>query len=357
MNFQLKSLPVLLCLSLTLAACGGAELVASSNEPLESDSSEYDSTGEFESEPVLEEEGSLEQGLVSCTPSTQTAYQAGKGYPILCVNADSKLAELKTANAYAVMQAAAANAGVYLKVVSGFRTMAQQQYLYACYVNCNCNGCNLAAKPGTSNHQSGEALDLNTREPKVLTWLTANGAKFGFYRTVPKEPWHWEYKGGGPGGGPCSSGGMSGGSGPGTAGQIVIDSNNGRNDKAKGYIELSDNWSDGQGTQGFFGTGYFYASTEPVSDGASFWFYLPQAGTRTIDAWWSAGSNRATAAPFVAFDGSGKEVGRTTADQSTNGGKWVELGAWSFPQGWNRIVLSRWTTPGSVVIADAVRVR
>ena len=49
-----------------------------------------------------------------------------------------------------------------LKVVSGFRTMAEQTYFYNCHVNCNCNNCNLAAKPGYSNHQSGHALDLNT---------------------------------------------------------------------------------------------------------------------------------------------------------------------------------------------------
>lgn len=30
---------------------------------------------------------------------------------------------------------------------------------------------------------------------------------------------------------------------------------------------------------------------------------------------------------------------------------------WSFSAGWNRVVLSRWTTAGYVVIADAVRVR
>ena len=46
--------------------------------------------------------------------------------------------------------------------------MASQEYLYACYVNCNCNNCNLAAKPGFSNHQSGHALDLNTSAAGVL---------------------------------------------------------------------------------------------------------------------------------------------------------------------------------------------
>jgi hypothetical protein len=93
---------------------------------------------------------------------------------------------------------------VTLKIVSGFRTMSEQQYLYSCYVNCSCNSCNLAAKPGYSNHQSGHALDLNTSSSGVLNWLNANAAKYGFKRTVPSEAWHWEWWGGGPGGGPCS---------------------------------------------------------------------------------------------------------------------------------------------------------
>ena len=148
-------------------------------------------------------ESSLEQGLVTCNYRQDTGYSGGSPFAITVVSADGKPAEVATANAYAVMQAAAAQAGVNLVVVSGFRTMSEQQYLYSCYVNCNCNSCNLAAKPGTSNHQSGHALDLNTSSAGVYNWLSANGARFGFKRTVPSEIWHWEWWGGGPGGGPC----------------------------------------------------------------------------------------------------------------------------------------------------------
>jgi hypothetical protein len=35
----------------------------------------------------------------------------------------------------------------------------------------------------------------------------------------------------------------------------------------------------------------------------------------------------------------------------------VTLGTWNFTAGWNKVVLSRWATPGKVVIADAVRIR
>jgi MYXO-CTERM domain-containing protein len=101
------------------------------------------------------------------------------------------------------MAQAAAAKGVNIKVVSGFRTMAEQTYLYNCYIHCNCNNCNLAASPGNSNHQSGHALDLNTSASGVLSWLNAHGGTYGFKRTVASEAWHWEWWGGGPGGGPC----------------------------------------------------------------------------------------------------------------------------------------------------------
>jgi hypothetical protein len=140
---------------------------------------------------------------IDCTESANTGYDKGTAFSISVVTVDGKKVEVDTANAYYVMAQAAAASGVTLKVVSGFRTMAEQQYLYNCYVNCNCNNCNLAAKPGYSNHQSGHAVDLNTSSSGVDAWLDANAAKFGFKRTVPSEAWHWEWWGGGPGGGPC----------------------------------------------------------------------------------------------------------------------------------------------------------
>jgi MYXO-CTERM domain-containing protein len=144
---------------------------------------------------------------ISCSESKDTGYKSGSPFAITVVTVDGKKVEKATANAYYVMAQAAAADGVNIKVVSGFRTMEEQEYLYGCYVNCSCNNCNLAAKPGYSNHQSGHALDLNTSAGGVLAWLNAHGAAFGFSRTVPSEPWHWEWWGGGPGGGPCSGGG------------------------------------------------------------------------------------------------------------------------------------------------------
>lgn len=141
--------------------------------------------------------------VVDCTISTSTGYSQGVPFDIEVVQVDSKAVEVDTANAFLVMQAAAEVDGVGLGIVSGFRSFEEQEYLYGCYINCNCNNCNLAARPGYSNHNSGHALDLNTSTAGVYDWLAANAADYGFERTVPSENWHWEWWGGGPGGGEC----------------------------------------------------------------------------------------------------------------------------------------------------------
>ncbi len=180
--------PLLLFCCLLLAACVEAQYIDPSEAPPEGlDSSAW------------------ALSTIDCTESSDTGYTSGTPFPITVVTVDGKPVEVETANAYYVMAQAADAAGVAIQVISGFRTWEEQEYLYNCYVNCNCNNCNLAAAPGYSNHQSGHAVDLNTDAPGVLAWLNANGGAFGFTRTVPSEDWHWEWWGGGPGGGPCGA--------------------------------------------------------------------------------------------------------------------------------------------------------
>jgi N-acetyl-anhydromuramyl-L-alanine amidase AmpD len=138
---------------------------------------------------------------------------------------------------------------------------------------------------------------------------------------------------------------------------FVVDSNNTNNNSAQGRMEVSANWVSSSGTAGYYGSGYYHASTQAISDPATFWFYLPAAATKTIDAWWTAGTNRAPSAPFIAYNASGAEVGRVGVNQQANGGTWNALGTWNFSAGWNKVQLSRWTSDGYVVIADAIRVR
>lgn len=156
----------------------------------------------------------------------------------------------------------------------------------------------------------------------------------------------------------CGDGGGGGGTTtPPAGGAIIVDSNNANNDQAVAKLELAGSWTSSSATSGYYGSGYWYANTESTSAPATFWFYLPTAGSRTIDSWWTAASNRTTAAPFIAYNAAGTEVGRTLVNQQVSGSQWATLGTWNFTAGWNKIVVSRWAASGKVVVADAVRIR
>ena len=138
---------------------------------------------------------------------------------------------------------------------------------------------------------------------------------------------------------------------------IIVDSHNANNDAKVAKVSLSSNWTSTSATPGYYGTGYHYASAASVSDTVDFWFYLPAAATKTVDARWTAGGNRTSAAPFMMVNAGGANLGTVYANQQANGGKWNKLGTFNFTKGWNRIRLSRWTSAPGVVIADAVRIR
>jgi len=145
--------------------------------------------------------------------------------------------------------------------------------------------------------------------------------------------------------------------GGGTSTVFVVDSDNANNDAAKARVEYVGTWTSATATPGYHATDYRWAATEPTSAPATFWFYLAAAGTRTIDAWWVAGTNRSTAATFTIHDASGAEIGRVAKNQQTAGSAWNTLGTYAFTAGWNKVVLSRWQATGSVVVADAIRVQ
>jgi hypothetical protein len=175
--------PVLALLTLPLVALTACAGDASPDDALES-----------ESEPVATQSSPL-ISAVDCTSRTATAYVSGSPRTIETIRIDGKAVTKATGHAFLAMQRAAHDAGVYLGLNSGFRTNEEQQYLYSCYLTGRCNNGNLAARPGYSNHQSGTAVDLSTS-----SWLASNAGRFGFRRTVPIEPWHYEYDGPDPGG-------------------------------------------------------------------------------------------------------------------------------------------------------------
>lgn len=75
---------------------------------------------------------------------------------------------------------------------SSYRTYAAQQYYWNLYVS---GRGNLAARPGTSNHGWGRAVDLAA--PWMRSWIDNNGARYGWRKVeAPSEWWHVNYVGG-----------------------------------------------------------------------------------------------------------------------------------------------------------------
>ena len=53
------------------------------------------------------------------------------------------------------------------------------------------------ARPGTSMHEQGRAIDFNncsSRSTACYQWLSGNAASYGWYN-LPSEPWHWSTNG------------------------------------------------------------------------------------------------------------------------------------------------------------------
>jgi LAS superfamily LD-carboxypeptidase LdcB len=114
------------------------------------------------------------------------------------------------AAAWAALAAAAREAGhaaPLLLPVSGYRTVDEQAWLWEgalAKYGAPEIACQWVARPGTSAHQSGRAIDLHLGDPieseyaarmrdtPAYHWLVANAATFGFY-PYEVEPWHWEY--------------------------------------------------------------------------------------------------------------------------------------------------------------------
>lgn len=82
-------------------------------------------------------------------------------------------------------------AGVTIGITDGYRSydsqvrVANEKGLYT-------EG-GLAAKPGTSQHGWGLAVDLKL-DPNAQAWMRQHAKEYGFVENVPREPWHWEFQ-------------------------------------------------------------------------------------------------------------------------------------------------------------------
>jgi D-alanyl-D-alanine carboxypeptidase len=137
--------------------------------------------------------------------------RAADGYEI-------RLREVAAKN-YLSMEAAAKADGVDLVVISGFRTIAEQQQLFFDISKQRnqtpAQRAKVSAPPGHSEHHTGYAIDIgdaNVASANLSTsfektaafqWLQNNAAKYGFELSFPMnnsqgvmyEPWHWRFVG------------------------------------------------------------------------------------------------------------------------------------------------------------------
>ena len=93
-------------------------------------------------------------------------------------------------------KAAAKKDGVELKLVSGYRSLSRQTYLFNQAIKkygSQKEAAKWVAPPEISHHPMGLAMDINyPNEPTSAKWLEVNGYKFGLCRTFKNEWWHFE---------------------------------------------------------------------------------------------------------------------------------------------------------------------
>ena len=191
--------------------------------------------GALDSVPSLH---TLAAGTVSLDSAAPEAAACGEGaWSLLLVNRDSplpdgyqvELTHLSNGQSvdkriYPALQAmfdAARAQGVYPVVASGFRTAEKQQSLLdekiAAFeaqgdspAQARENAEDWVALPGTSEHQTGLAVDINadgihSAGREVYRWLDQNAYRYGFILRYPSdktgitgisnEPWHYRYVG------------------------------------------------------------------------------------------------------------------------------------------------------------------
>ncbi|PJE65304.1 hypothetical protein COU91_02370 [Candidatus Saccharibacteria bacterium CG10_big_fil_rev_8_21_14_0_10_47_8] len=128
-------------------------------------------------------------------PSTDD--ESNDGYGVSGANGGAVVNSRVSGAVYAMVEAAKKD-GVTLTAISSFRSMAHQQYLCDHNTNCSSGTYDRVARPGTSNHQAGLAIDFGGLPSSAgpvsgnafWEWLSKNADSFG-YKNYPAEAWHW----------------------------------------------------------------------------------------------------------------------------------------------------------------------
>eukprot|EP01091_Cochliopodium_minus_P011555 TRINITY_DN3307_c0_g1_i1.p1 TRINITY_DN3307_c0_g1~~TRINITY_DN3307_c0_g1_i1.p1 ORF type:complete len:212 (+),score=53.00 TRINITY_DN3307_c0_g1_i1:1-636(+) len=97
------------------------------------------------------------------------------------------IAELQTGAANSLLAAAKAK-NDFITLNSAFRSSAQQYLLYNWYLKKICS-ITLAAKPGTSNHEGGRAIDTSNYN----YWLSSLQAQGWVHSYPTSDPVHFDY--------------------------------------------------------------------------------------------------------------------------------------------------------------------
>jgi LAS superfamily LD-carboxypeptidase LdcB len=89
----------------------------------------------------------------------------------------------------------AAGDGVEILVASGWRSRKYQAHLFRQAVSrygSEEKAAQWVATPGTSAHESGNAVDIGPSE--ATAWLSEHGAMYGLCQIYRNEPWHYELR-------------------------------------------------------------------------------------------------------------------------------------------------------------------
>ena len=87
----------------------------------------------------------------------------------------------------------AKDCGVVIKLTEGFREPERQNALYNQYLEYKRTGkgnIKMAAKPGTSKHEYGLAVDTSTEPIRGMN--NSQLLKYGLHKPIKSEPWHIE---------------------------------------------------------------------------------------------------------------------------------------------------------------------
>lgn len=128
----------------------------------------------------------------------------------------TELLDVEAEQAFQKMKIDARAEGVALMPISGFRTIAAQQLLFARQIQRQGSAeaaSRLSAPPGYSEHHTGYAIDIadehqpdtdlkkTFQETDACRWLKVNSYRYGFEQSFPEnnwqgvsfEPWHWRF--------------------------------------------------------------------------------------------------------------------------------------------------------------------